>query len=206
MSVLDERCWNESYLIWATHLVTSFLFLSSNHPPSRLAPLPLRQPPAHQLNLQPLGCLQVCTELTVQSSELWMCEVEPKHEKYAQLRCSLQSAKQVYIDRMNCRPVFGVATRLWSLVCRRVTAMCVFQVGWAAGFPLCFRWQRHTARERVCVCVCVCVCARGAETTIGLAGLQQYNHLTQEDTTESREKNTQPFTHPSNPYFSWQDE
>lgn len=58
-----------------------------------------------------------------------MCEVEPKHEKYAQLRCSLQSAKQVYIDRMNCRPVFGVATRLRSLVCRRVTAMCVFQVG-----------------------------------------------------------------------------
>lgn len=37
VSVLDEWSWNESYLIWETHLVPSF-FLSSNHSPGRYAP------------------------------------------------------------------------------------------------------------------------------------------------------------------------
>ena len=60
-----------------------------------------------------------------------MCEVETKDEKYPLrlLRSSLQPAKQAYIDRMNCRPVFGVVTHAHVCVFACMTALCVFQVG-----------------------------------------------------------------------------
>lgn len=45
VSVLDEWSWNESYLIWETHLVPSFLCLSSNRPP--------RSPPPSSTRLSP---------------------------------------------------------------------------------------------------------------------------------------------------------
>lgn len=77
-----------------------------------VALLPLRQPPA-QLNPQPVA---------IQSSELWMCEVKTKDEKYTLrlLRCSLQSAKQVYVDMVNCRPAFGMASSIRGCSCARV--------------------------------------------------------------------------------------
>lgn len=59
--VLDERTWNESYLIWETHLVPSFLFLSSNHPPRSPHPSPSSSCPDKPTDLavqRPALCLQ----------------------------------------------------------------------------------------------------------------------------------------------------
>lgn len=43
-----------------------------------------------------------------------------------------------------------------------------------------------TVTQCQCVCVCLCLHTQSLETTIGLGGLQQYNHFTQEDTIEDR--------------------
>lgn len=61
--LLVEWRWNESYLIWETHLVPSFLFLSANHPPVQPAPFFSVSRPAKPSNL---SCPEFCNELAGQ--------------------------------------------------------------------------------------------------------------------------------------------
>lgn len=80
--------------------------------------------------------------------------------------------------------------------------------------PLCCVYSRWDEREdfhcasgdsdTLPVNVCVYAGCRDNNRIIG--GLQKYSHITQEDTIEDLGKNTQSFTHPSNPYFTRQDE
>lgn len=59
-----SRPWNESYLIWETHLVPSFLFLSSNHPPL-VAPAP---PPQFSCPAKPTALPAQRPALSLQSN------------------------------------------------------------------------------------------------------------------------------------------
>lgn len=202
VSVLHEWRWNESHLIWETHLVPSFLSLSSNHPSGRPGPSMSASRPAPHLAVQrsapklqsnPLSCERVKSKQKVKNI----------HSVCTGVVYSLQS-RCILIGRTAglCLPWQCVRGCSCAHV-RRGLYGCVVCV------PGGMSWRISTVLQVTAACcqaVCVCVCTRGAETTIGLGGLQQYNHLTQEDTIEDREKNTQSFTHPSNPYFTRQHE
>lgn len=61
--ILVEWCWNDSYLIWETHLVPSFPFLSANNPPVQPAPFLSASRPAKPSKL---SCPQFCIKLAGQ--------------------------------------------------------------------------------------------------------------------------------------------
>lgn len=70
---------------------------------------------------------------------------------------------------MSCWPVFGLKTHAAPRVHVNLELTVVFS-----------SWDKASGDTIIPqTCVCVCVCSQATETTIGLAGLQKYNQLTQ---------------------------